>query len=325
MAALLFCCVATAAHAQLNISLDFTDFMAGPAAPTTVDDVLIGNWPAGFSDTDKLNAAKDVMQHAADILVGAFANCTDATVTQTINVGWGLTASANMNNNVLATGGSSWSGSSPFPLSGGFLSWDQSQMMGAAFNQFFVDLTPNDNSEFGSSLGPDTRSVTLSGTAINAEDRHYSNFSGPAAGPDMLSVAVHEMMHTLGVLSSYPNYTVLDIDTDGDLDLMAAGATYETSYSGGHTTETLPWDGIGGPGTVSPYYPNVIGPATVSGTRGLLTDLDTLLLANIHGFGEGTGNEFSCVAQPFGTIPVPEPNGMALMLFGILAFAVRRR
>lgn len=328
--ALFLCCMATAAQAQLNISFDFTNFMMGPAAPTTVDDVLKNdNWPAGWGDTEKLNAAKDVMIHAGDILMGAFSNCTDVTVNQSIDVGWGIPASSNTNNNVLATGGAGWSGSSPFPFTSGFLSWDQSQTSGAVpLNTFFVDLTPADNVEFGSFGGPDTRTLNLSGTQINAEDRHYSSFNGSddsATNSDMLTTSLHEIMHTLGVLSSYPNYSVLDIGNDGDLDLMAAGATYEAIYSGGHTIETLPWAGPGGPMALPTYYPNLIGPSTVTGTRSLLTDLDTLLLANINGFGEGTGNEFACVDQPHDTIPVPEPNGMALMVFGILALVARRR
>ena len=287
-------------EAGLALTLDFTDFDAN--APANLNTILLtGN--ALDTDTARLNAAKGVMNQAKSMLEGLFSNCNDVNISHTISVGW-----ASHGGSRLATGGTGWLGNnSPAPLTSGTIEWDND-----GSSVFFVDPTPADNSEYTASAN-DTRSKNFGGTNINVENRFYANFSGTVAeNSDMLSTAIHEMMHAVGVIDTYPNYSALDTNApSADLELTADGNTYNVGYTGGHTNETLDWDG---PGMLSgSYYPNVIGPATVSGTRGLLTDLDALLLANLHGWGDN--NNFACVNQPFGTITtIPEPGAALCML-----------
>jgi hypothetical protein len=96
----------------------------------------------------------------------------------------------------------------------------------------------------------------------------------------------------------------------------------EVAFSGGHTTETLSKEV---PGTLGgTYYPNVIGPAIVTGTRGLITDMDTLILANIH---DQALDNYALVNQLFGTVPtpVPEPQLALLALTALLPLLRRKR
>ncbi len=299
--------------AQLNITMDYTAFQN--SAPGGLSSILNNDsWTGGTTDTERLNAAIAVMDQAVADIESLFTNCTDVQINQTIAVGW-----ASHGGNTLATGGASWNGSNQ--LTGGTLNWDND-----GSSTFFTDLTPADHSEFSASAN-DLRTMEFSsnGIQVNVEDRYYANFLGTAAADnsDMYSVAVHEIMHALGVLDTYPLYSQLDLGSDGDLDLVADGTTYEVAYSGGHTTISLPWDGPGSLGGT--YYPNVIGPSIVSGTRGQLTDIDALLLANIHGFG---ASDFSCVTQPHGTIQlnaIPEPNSLGVLVLGSLIYLTRRR
>jgi hypothetical protein len=243
----------------------------------------------------RLNAAKAVMDEAAQDIQNLFSACSTINISRTIQVGW-----QSHGGNTLATGG----------LSGGmpFMNWDQDNS-----SSFFVDTSPADESEF--SAFPNDQRTINGGQNVNVEDRHYSNFLGTSAASnsDMLSVATHELMHSLGVLSS--NLAALNTDADAELDLLALGNEYDVEFSGGHTTETLPWDG---PGSLNgDYYPNVIGPSIISGTRGLLTDIDALLLANVLGI---SGDDFACVSQPHNTImAVPEPS--AFLAVGLICLA----
>jgi hypothetical protein len=284
--------LSSSAYGQLNINFDFSNFYN--TAPATVSALLNNDsWNAGTSDMDRLDAAVAVMEEAADCIENLFVNCTDVQVSQTIDVGW-----APLGGPTLATGGTGWNGSNQ--LAGGTLTWDSD-----GSSSFFADLTPADSVEYTASPN-DTRTMNFNGTDNNVEDRHYANFSGTAAGDhsDMLTTAKHEIMHALGVLGTYPLYAQLDPDNDGDLDLVADGNTYEVAYSGGHTTISLPWDGPGSLGN-GIYYPNLIGPGTIRGTRGGITDIDTLLLANIHGFGAGDFPVSINPSVPFHSVPFP--------------------
>ena len=303
------------AQATLSITMNYTSFDTGPTAGTALSDILKNDsWTGSTTDADKLTTARGVMDTAVSMIENLFSGATGPAVTQTINVGW-----ESHSGNTLATGGTNYFVSAPnYPFGSGSLNWDMD-----GTSTFFVDSSPLNNSEFSAST-PSTRTIDLNGFAINAENRYYANFAGTDAGnnTDMLSVAIHEIMHAVGVLGGYPKFADLDIGSDGDLDLVANGATYQVAFSGGHTSETLPWDG---PGTLGgSYYPNVIGPAIVTGTRGLLTDVDTLLLANIH---DQALDDYALVNQPFGTVPtlVPEPQTAILTLLALLPLFRRKR
>lgn len=293
---------ASATLGQLTINLQFSSFENNP--PANLSSILVNDdWDNSTPNSVRIAAAKTVIEHARDEIEDLFANCTDASVTQTIDVSW-----LGLGGNTLAQGGTGWTGSNQ--LVGGILRWDND-----GSSTFFVDLTPGLNEEFTAS-GNDTRTIDFGGIDVNVEDRWYANFINSDAGnnSDMLSVAIHEMLHALGVLGAYPPYANLDVGGDGDLDLFAEGNFFEVSYSGGHTTFTLSWDGPGSLG--GNYYPNVIGPSIVTGTRGLLTDIDALLLANMHGFGD---SDFNCVNQPHSTIPIAVPETVVPVTVAVTA------
>ncbi len=293
----------------LTITMDYTNFNAN--APANLSTIFQNDsWAGSTPDATRLAAGRAVMDQAASDIMAIFSADTAVTVSQTVSVSW-----ASLDGLTLAEGGTSWNGSNQ--LTGGLLNWDND-----GSSVFFIDTSPSDNTEF-TSFTTDQRSINFGGTNINVEDRWYSSFSGAANNSDLYSVAVHEIMHALGVLGGvtpYPPYAALDVGSDGDLDLTAAGNTYEVMYSGGHTTESLSWDG---PGSLTgTYYPNVIGSSTVNGTRGRLTDLDALILANIHGFG---ASDFSVINQPFNTIPIPEPKTTILLALGMAGAFKRKR
>lgn len=306
---------ASDAGAALSITMNYAAFDSGPTGGSAISDILKNDsWSAGTPDSVRLNAARVVMDTAASMIENLFSGVPGPVISQTINVGW-----QSHGQGILATGGTNFYNSAPDYLFGsGSLDWD---MDGSS--TFFVDTTPLENSEFTASA-PSTRTIDLGGVSINAENRYYANFAGTDAAnhTDMLSVAIHEIMHAVGALGGYPKYANLDIGNNGTLDLVANGATYQVAYNGGHTTETMPWDGIG---TLDGnYYPNVLGPSIITGTRGLLTDLDTLLLANIH---DQALDDYDLVNQPFGTVPtpVPEPHSSILALAALLPLFFRKR
>lgn len=292
----------------LNIVFDYSAFDTGPTA--SAGSILINDaWSGATPDSTRLEAAKSVMNQAASYWENTFAGCSALDFTHNISVGWDA-----LPGETVAQGGASWSGGPGNPIISSFINWDTD-----ASSSFFVDTTPGSNSEFSASPN-DTRTTNLGGINLNVEDRWYANFLGTDAADnnDMLTVAMHEIMHTLGVLSAYPNYTALDIDNDGSFfELMAAGITIPAAYDGGHVEALLAWNGPGSlPGD---YHPNLIGPNSIPGTRSLITDLDALLLANLYG-----QTEHDCINQPHGTIPVPEPTSAFLVLFSLATFTLRR-
>lgn len=290
------------AFGGVSLTMDYTAFNSGPATGSSEATILQNDaWVGSTTDATRLAAARGVMDEAASMIEGFFSACSSISYSRTIEVGWDSHGGS-----TLATGGIRSSGG----VVTGTLDWDQDS------STFFVDTTPDDVSEFTASPR-DTRTVVYgSNDPLNVEDRHYANFLGTdaASHADMLSTALHEIMHAMGGLSNA--FSALDVGSDGDIDLTALGRTYEVPYTGGHTTTTLPWDGPGLLG--GSYYPNVIGPATVSGTRNLMSDLDVLLLAHVIGI---SGDDFACVSQPHGTITaVPEASGFLLFaLIGLLS------
>lgn len=290
-----------ASHASLSLTLDFSNFGTGGAWSSLHNDA----WSGSTSNATKQAAAQSVIQSAADYWMKAFENST-VSLSHTISVGWGAEGGS-----TLATGGTSWSGSAPYPISNGSLTWDND-----GTSDFFVDLTPAENSEWAKASA---RSADLGGGLVNVERVYYNAPSGSAArsNSDMLSTAIHEIGHALGFLNTYPNYDALDVGNDGDLDLSDGS---EIVYSEGHHDYTLlapetpgfPFDNasIGG----NPYYPTVMGPASYSGTRNLLTAVDILTVGGIHGFDNLNLNPL-----------IPEPSSALLLTAGTTCFLRRRR
>lgn len=288
--------ISTTLHAALSINLDFTDFYNNAPSSTILASILHNDaWTSTTPASERLAGAELVVRQAAAYWENSYAACSDTQLNLSIDVNWNA-----IGGSTLARGGASWFTNPPYRLDDNYIEWDSD-----GSSSFYVDLQPADNAEFNLSS---TRTNTLTQN-INVEHVYFDANTSSAvfAHSDMLSVALHELGHSLGLLSSYPKYSVLDTGSNGSLDLLANGTTWEAPYVGGHLNNTLssfpasfPARGYFINGT---HYPSVMGPLIVTGTRKLLSDLDVLLLANVLGFGSG---DYSCVAEPFDTV-TPSP------------------
>lgn len=291
----------SSAWGVLSITFDFSNFGTGGAWSSLHNDA----WNGSTSDAVKQTAAENVMQAAADYWETAFASSTRS-VSQTIEVSW-----ASHGGFTLAYGGVSWGGPSNYNVSGGSLSWDND-----GSSTFFVDLTPSNNSEYGDSS---FRTADLGGGTINVERIYYDAASGTAARDniDLLSIAIHEIGHTLGMVSGYPRFTALDSGNDGDIDLP--GGT-QLTYNGGHLdydpgvpeNPGFPAAGysIGG----SPYYPLAMGGVIYDGTRKLLTEADILAFSAMQNLNNPNTNPL-----------IPELSPTLVLLFAIGLMLIFRR
>ncbi|MEM6504714.1 MAG: PEP-CTERM sorting domain-containing protein [Planctomycetota bacterium] len=286
-------CTALSSRAQLEITMDYTSFLAGPSGD--VSTILNGA---------SLNDAIAVMDHAAAIWEDVFANAysnlgwaNNGVISQTINVTW-----ADQPDNVLATGGTSWF-EPGFAFGTGSINWD-----GDNSSTFFVDPTPADNSEWRQTS---ERSQTLGGVSVNIERVSYdASSSSVFDNSDMLSVALHEMSHAIGFLGGYPLYSAADAGGDSDIDITSGafdGAEIpikpldrsHTDFSIGSPgndakgtgRSDFPYD----PGTNSwfnnsTYNPTVMSPILLSGVRYGLTEADILVAAEYLDFDMATVN-----------------------------------
>jgi hypothetical protein len=292
----------SSAWGVLSLTMNYANFGSGGAWSSLNNDA----WDGSTTDATKQAAAEAVMDAAADYWQTAFA-ASSRSLSLSINVSWGGLPGA-----TLAQGGAGWTNNNPtYTLRNPFLTWDND-----GSSTFFVDLTPNSNSEWAKSS---LRTDDLGGGTINVERVYYNAASGTAArdNSDMLSVAIHEIGHTLGLLPGYPRLTALDVGSDGDLDL--SGGT-EIAASGGHLDYSLglpetpgfPFDGATIGGT---YYPTSMGPSIVTGTRKLLTGADILVMSDLQGLSNPNTNPL---------IPEPEPSLVILFSVGLLLIFRRR-
>ena len=292
----------SSAWGALSLTMNYTNFASGGSWSSLHNDA----WDGSTTNATKQAAAEAVMDAAADYWQTAFA-ASSRTLSLTINVSWGGLSGA-----TLAQGGASWINNNPtYSLRNPFLTWDND-----GSSTFFVDLTPKSNSEWAKSS---LRTDDLGGGTINVERVYYNAASGTSArnDNDMLSVAIHEIGHTLGVLAGYPRFNALDVGSDGDLDL--SGGT-QIASSGGHLDYSLglpetpgfPFDGATVGGT---YYPMLLGSSIVTGTRKLLTEADILMVADLQGLNNPNTNPL---------IPEPEPSLVILFSIGLLLIFRRR-
>ncbi|MGJ3244387.1 MAG: hypothetical protein ACFE0O_15705 [Opitutales bacterium] len=259
----------------LSLTLDFSSFSSGEPSGS-----LFGG-----------GNPQSVVEAAASYWETAFADST-ASLSQTISVTWG----GQMTSGVLATGGASFNSSGD--LSNGMLTFDND-----GSSEFFVDPTPFDSSEW--SLF-NTNDSDLGGGSLNVERRYTSGSGAAGTYADFLSVAIHEIGHAIGVLSSYPLWEdARDADSDAsDIDVTAPRpfAGSEIPITGAHID--------------SPLSNTNLSTSIISGQRKLLSEADILLVAEVHGFDN----------LNLDPNPIPEPQMAGLVaLVGLFVWQRRRR
>lgn len=293
--------LAMPASASLSISFTFDHTNANHAS------MLNDAWGNSTPNATKEAAFEALLESAADRWENAYV-ASSQSLSITIAVSW-----TSYSGTTLAKGGASF-----FP-DGSFAS-NSLQFDNDGSSSFFVDLTPDDGSEWGKrAIG----SQDFGGVSMNSENVFYEALNSVTRdNSDMLSTSIHEIGHTLGVLGGYPKYDDLDPDNDNQLE-FSNGAS--VPYIGGHTafTKSTPEYPAGGPDPFKyphdgssigeTYGPNVLSPSIVTGARKDITEVDLQLVGDLHGFDN---IDFSAI---------PEPSSTTLLGLGSIALLLRRR
>ena len=194
---------------------------------------------------------------------------------------------------------------------------------------YFVDATPWDNSEFN--IGSST--AALGGGTVNNSRQGAATAAGGAAGLwDLVTLALHEDEHSIGISSGLARFTDLAgaSGTTGrvlTIPKALSGLTNNFNipitqnsahYNGGCTVAAPPEDDCtaddAAKGSATFNLAVVSQPGWGRGTRALPTALDYLGVCQVEGC--------TSVSQE---IITPEPVSAGLLVSGLAAILVRRR
>jgi len=287
---------------QASLNIDLTFDYTGANNSSLFNDA----WSGSTSLNTKKPAFESAIRAAADRWESAFSASTKD-LSYTIAVSW-----AAKSGGTLAAGGPTWNSSNNEIISA-TLVWDND-----GSSKFFLDTSVSSNSEW---TKYSSRSMNFGAGNVNVERVYYNATTGAERDyTDLYSVALHEIGHTIGFVSSYPKFTVLDADSDGDLDLSDGS---QIAYSGGHSNISISTPEYTTPDPYlfphtgssigSSYNPMLMSPSVVAGIRRDLSAADIQIVADIQGFDNV---DFS---------PVPEPSSSLLIGLGSIALILRRR
>ncbi len=159
---------------------------------------------------------------------------------------------------------------------------------------FYMDPTPTTNTEWSTFTAS---SADLGGGTVNTGRVYTGASSAPAGKADMLSVAMHEMGHALGISTGFSVYA--SEDSDGDIDI--------------DSPRPLPGTAIGVSGSHLSTSTANMSASIVLGERKMLTGIDILALAEVQGFD----------AVTLDPAVVPEPGSLVLTALAGLATGYR--
>lgn len=231
----------------------------------------------GAGDLDSVMlAVKDYWEHAFP---------ANPEHTLTLSYQWTL-----LTGSTLASHSLTGEGGTPHRETSGLLRFDNDR------NNWFADDTPFDHSEYSTF----TESTDNLGGGVMNTGRQYTGALGVASGSyDLLSVALHEAGHAMGLSSANDAFQLERTDNDVDITspLPFAGAVIplnsSTAHTGGSLGATLMW------------------PSVSTSRRTLPSDVDVLMNAEISQF------------DTVNLTPLPEP--AALGLIGLATLGLRRQ